>query len=182
VRLVAKGFSQRPGIEFSETWAPTGRSVILHALFALTARFGWEIWGFDISTAFLNGELSETLYMKQLPGFDDGSVRVWLLKRPLYGLRQAANAWWLKFAQGLSTIGFAKMSSDLAIYMRGEGEEKTYIFTHVDDGLCFGPRGTARATAQSVLKVFPERDLGEVRFALGLFIERDWAARTVSIS
>jgi hypothetical protein len=41
--LVAKGFSQRPGIEFSETWAPTGRSTILRALFAPAARFDWEI-------------------------------------------------------------------------------------------------------------------------------------------
>jgi hypothetical protein len=66
--------------------------------------------------------------------------------------------------------------------MWDEGGQKSYLSTHVDDRLCFGPRRTARSTAQDILKVFLGSDLGEARFALGLLIERDWAARTVSIS
>jgi hypothetical protein len=110
-----------------------------------------------IPTARLNGELSETLYMKQPPGFQDRSGRGWLLKRPLYGLRQAVNAWWLKFTQGLSSIGSEKPASDPAICSRGEGDTKAYIFIHVDDGLCFGPVGLHA----KLRKAFPGRDLGE---------------------
>jgi hypothetical protein len=61
-RLVAKGYSQRPGIEFFEAWAQVGRTAILRALFALAARFTWETWNLDISTTFLDCELSETVY------------------------------------------------------------------------------------------------------------------------
>jgi hypothetical protein len=86
-RLVAKGFMQTYEVDYNETWAPTGRAT-LRVLFALAAQYGWDIWGFDVSSAFLNAELHDQVYMEQPVGFRDGSSNVYQLLRPIYGLKQ----------------------------------------------------------------------------------------------
>jgi hypothetical protein len=74
---VAKGFAQRPNVEYHGTYAPTWRTAILLALFALAAHYRWEIWGFDVSTAFLNGKLNEELYMQPPPGETSRGYRLY---------------------------------------------------------------------------------------------------------
>jgi hypothetical protein len=77
--LDVKGNYLKEKVQFSDNWAPTGRSAILRCLFAMDAKFGWEIWSFDISGAYLNAKLKTAVYVGQPPGFDDGSDQVWCL-------------------------------------------------------------------------------------------------------
>jgi hypothetical protein len=86
-RLVAKGFSQIPGIDFEETFSPVARFETVRLLLALSALEDWEIEALDVKTAFLYGNLDEELYMEQPEGFvvKGQERKVYRLKKALYG-------------------------------------------------------------------------------------------------
>jgi hypothetical protein len=89
-RLVAKGYAQRQGIDFDEVYAPVARIETVRVLLALAAHGGWEVHHMDVKSAFLNGDLTKTVYVQQPLGFIIGdSDKMLRLKKALYGLRQA---------------------------------------------------------------------------------------------
>ncbi|CAI7888308.1 unnamed protein product [Closterium sp. NIES-54] len=88
-RLVTQGYTQREGEHYSETFAPVAKATTLRVLLALAASLDLEVEQLDVCSAFLYGLLMEEVYMRQPPGYDDGSGRVWKLKRTLYGLKQS---------------------------------------------------------------------------------------------
>jgi hypothetical protein len=93
-RLVAKGYAQRQGVDFNEVFAPVARIETVRVLLALAAQNGWEVHHMDVKSAFLNGDLLETVYVQQPPGFIVGKGdKVLKLRKALYGLRQAPRAW-----------------------------------------------------------------------------------------
>lgn len=94
-RLVAKGYVQRYGVDYEEVFAPVARIETIQLLINLAATNGWEIHHLDVKTAFLHGELKETVYVTQPEGFEvKGSEhKVYKLKKVLYGLKQAPRAW-----------------------------------------------------------------------------------------
>ena len=68
-RLVAKGYAQKEGVDYTETFAPTAKWGTIRTLFSLAAQNGWKIHHMDVKTAFLNGDLKEDVYMFQPEGF-----------------------------------------------------------------------------------------------------------------
>ncbi|MCP4341995.1 MAG: hypothetical protein GY799_24700, partial [Desulfobulbaceae bacterium] len=92
-RLVARGFSQTPGTDFSEIYSPVARNTSIRTLLAIANHEDFEIDQIDIETAFLHGDLAEEIYMEQPKGFEkkgkDGEKLVCKLKRSLYGLKQS---------------------------------------------------------------------------------------------
>ena len=96
-RLVAKGYSQRPGFDFTETFAPTVRYSAVRTILALAGLEDMEIHSLDISNAYLNGVLEEEIYMEQPEGFAVEGKEDWVcrLKKSLYGLKQAGRTWHL---------------------------------------------------------------------------------------
>ena len=125
-RVVAQGFSQRPGFDFTETWAPTAKMAAIRAILATAAFEDWEIEQVDISSAFLNGELDEDISMKVFDGlrqirpdlFKGGSPNdqdwVLALKKALYGLKQSPRQWHKELCRVMSELGFKKIESVLA--------------------------------------------------------------------
>src|ERR1700678_3477690 len=85
-RLVAKGFTQIPRIDFTETFAPVMRLDTLRLLLALTTIWGLKAHVVDIVGAYLNGDLKEEIYMQQPPEYNDGTGKVWKLNKTIYGL------------------------------------------------------------------------------------------------
>lgn len=92
-RLCAKGYSQRPGIDYGEIFAPVIRYESIRILSALAAIRDMEMQEFDVKSAFLNGELEEHIFMKQPEGFTDNPNLVCKLKKSLYGLKQSPRCW-----------------------------------------------------------------------------------------
>ena len=90
-RLVARGFVQREGIDFKEVFALVARMESVRLLLALTAAKDWRVHHLDVKSAFLNGELAETVFVRQPPDFvvKGAEHRVLRLCKELYGLRQA---------------------------------------------------------------------------------------------
>ena len=120
-RLVARGFTQEYRIDYEETFAPMARLSSVRTLIAISAARKWPLFKMDVKNAFLNGELSEEVYMKLPPGYSHPSRfphRVCRLRRALYGLKQAPRAWFAKFSSTISQQGFSGSSFDSALYLR----------------------------------------------------------------
>ena len=92
-RLVARGFTQRPGVDYWETYSPVIRMESLRAMLAIASKRGYYIKLFEVKTEFLYGELQEDIFMRQPVGFCDGTERVRKLLSSVYGLNQAARCW-----------------------------------------------------------------------------------------
>ena len=90
-RLIAQGFVQCEGIDFEEVFAPVARMESVRLLLALAVAKDWRVHHLDVKLAFLNGELAETVFVRQPSGFavKGAEHRVLLLRKALYGLRQA---------------------------------------------------------------------------------------------
>ncbi|GKF71034.1 retrotransposon protein, putative, ty1-copia subclass [Tanacetum coccineum] len=90
--LVAKGYTQTPRIDYEETFSPVADIRAIMILIAITAFYDYEIWQMDVKTAFLNGYLSEEVYIEQPEGFVNPKYlnRVCKLKHSIYGLKQAS--------------------------------------------------------------------------------------------
>lgn len=89
-RIVARGFDQTRSIDYTETFAPVARHASIRILLCHAASKELKTCIFDMNTAFLNGKLSEQIFMMQPEGFDDNLEKVCLLKRSLYGLKQVS--------------------------------------------------------------------------------------------
>ena len=107
-RLVAKGFSQREGINYIETYSPVSTKDSFRIIIALVAHFNLELHQMDVKTTFLNGSLSQDVYMVQSDGFVEPGKEnmVCKLKRSIYGLKQASRQWYLKFHDIVTSYGF----------------------------------------------------------------------------
>ena len=90
-RFVARGFSQKEGIDYDEIFAPVACYTTICSTIALAASQGWSLHQMDVKNAFLNGSIKEEVYVEQPLGFEvrDRDTHVCRLKKSLYGLKQA---------------------------------------------------------------------------------------------
>lgn len=137
-RLVARGFTQQYGVNYNETFSPVVRFTSIRVILAVAAQRRMHMKQFDVKTAFLNGDLKETVYMEQPVGFRDGSNRVCKLKRSLYGLKQASRCWNEKFTSFIKLFGFKQSRADPCVYVSKKNEALIFLAIHVDDGLVVG--------------------------------------------
>jgi len=167
-RTVAKGFSQIPGYDYDEVFAPVIRYESLRFLLAICAKNGWRPRQFDVKSAFLYGELKEEVFMRPPPGFEDGK-HVWKLKRCLYGLKQSAREWYALLSRYLKTKGFNTTSFDPCVFVHNKHE--VYLSVYVDDIAIYSADVPFTATLIQDLKMaFEITDLGEALLLLGIHI------------
>lgn len=139
-RLVAKGYSQRAGVDYHQTFAPTARFESVRLLLSMAAEKKWKILQLDVSTAFLNADLKEEIYLCQPEGFKDSKNPhlVWRLHKAIYGLKQAPREWNLRISSFFQSIDFSQMKSDNSIFVKRIEGELAVILLYVDDLLIFG--------------------------------------------
>ncbi|GIL74079.1 hypothetical protein Vretimale_10366 [Volvox reticuliferus] len=173
-RLVAKGYEQRAGIDYGELFAPTSRFASLRALLAAAAAKKMTVHQMDVSTAFLNGELKEELWMEQPPGYQsDDKAQACRLRRSIYGLKQAPRCWYDKLSEELAKFGLFPTAADPALFVKTDKTGRVYALVHVDDLLIASDKEElVIAIKKAIGACFKVRDLGEAKVYLGMEIRR----------
>ncbi|CAI6006815.1 unnamed protein product [Closterium sp. NIES-65] len=185
-RYVARGFSQRQGVDYFQTFSPTPKMTTLRVLLHIAAQRDYELHSLDFSTAFLQGSLHEEIWLRRPPGFTGTFPpgTQWSLRRPVYGLRQAPREWHDTLRTTLAALGFAPSIADPSLFLRTDTSlPPFYILVYVDD-LVFATADTAGLAyvKSELLKRHTCTDLGELRSYLGLQITRDRARRTITLT
>ena len=175
-RLVAQGFTQVPGVDYFDTFAPVAKLASIRTVLALAARHDWEIHQVDIKSAYLNGEFEddEVIYMRQPPGFliSDQPGKVLRLRCPLYGLKQSGHRWYEKLRQLLVDAGFRHCESDHAVFTKHSEEGLGIITVHVDDMMIAASSSNLLQEIKRQLKGKVEiSDLGEIHWLLGFEVQ-----------
>ena len=183
-RTVAKGFSQIPGKDFQENFAPVIIDTSLHIMLVLLAMNLLELKTeqFDIETAFLYGDLEEEIWMILPEGYPDFVREVYglpihttthcvKLLKALYGLVQAARQWWMKFKSVLSGIGYHPSGMDPCLFMKNKPDKtKSFVTIYVDDGIVFGTEQDIKETMSALNKSFKVKSLGPLQHFVGCHI------------
>lgn len=115
-RLVAKGCSQTYGIDYKEVYSPVVRYSSIRFIIALAVKNGLKIYQMDAITAFLQGDLTEDIFMTQLEGFNDGTKKVCKLYKAIYGLKQSGRVWNDKLTKMLKSYGLKKSINDPCVF------------------------------------------------------------------
>ena len=184
-RLVAKGFRQIQGVDYEETFSPVAMLKSVRILLAIAAYYDYEIWQMDVKTAFLNGHLSEDVYMTQPEGFVDpkNAGKICKLQRSIYGLKQASRSWNIRFDEVVKGFGFIKNEDEPCVYKKASGSALVFLVLYVDDILLIGNDiPMLEAVKTSLKKSFSMKDLGEAAYILGIRIYRDRSKRLIGLS
>jgi hypothetical protein len=168
-RIVAQGFSQIPGIDFTETFSSVAKFTSLQIFLTLATIHNWDIHQIDVVGAYLEGNLDEEIFMRVPKGVMSGG-KYWKLKKVLYGLKQAGRKWKERLDEVLVKLGFGKTRSDNCLYiLREKGDIVLIILIYVGDMAVTGLRFDRIITFKHNLgNQFEIMDLGELKYILGI--------------
>ncbi|CAI7859302.1 unnamed protein product [Closterium sp. NIES-53] len=185
-RYVARGFSQRQGVDYFQTFSPTPKMTTLQVLLHVAAQREDEFHSLDFSTVFLQGSLHEEIWLRRPHSFT-GSFPAgtqWSLRWPVYGLRQAHREWHETVKTTLAALGFTPSTADPSLFLRSDTSLPSfYVLVYVDD-LVFATADTKAPTLvkSELQKRHTCTDLGELRSYPGLQITQDRARRTITLT
>nr|XP_020162313.1 uncharacterized mitochondrial protein AtMg00810-like [Aegilops tauschii subsp. strangulata] len=175
VRWFVRGFRQRAGIDFTDTFAAVVKPGTIRTVLHLAVSRAWPVHQMDVSNSFLHGHLEEQVFCQQPTGFVDPVLpdHVCLLSRSLYGLKQAPRAWYQRIAAFLHQLGFRSTRSDASLFVYHQGSDTAYLLLYVDDIILTACTAgllsqlTARLRAEFAIK-----DLGPLHYFLGVEVVR----------
>ncbi|XP_010436786.1 PREDICTED: uncharacterized protein LOC104720600 [Camelina sativa] len=170
-RLVAQGYDQEEGIDYMETYSPVVRTATVRSVLHFATVMRWDIKQMDVQNAFLHGDLTETVYMKQPTGFVDPSKpeHVCLLHKSIYDLKQSPRAWFDKFSTYLFEFGFTCCIPDPSLFVYMKGNAIILLLLYVDDMLITGNSSEALTSLLTALNSqFHMKDLGQMQYFLGI--------------
>ena len=176
-RLVALGYSQIPGVDFTDNYAPVVNDVTIRVVLVLYYCNNWYVESIDIETAFLYGELEEKIYMKVPDGLmeietEDLEGKCLELEKSIYGLVQSARQFAKHFFALLSKIGFKSFGSDNCLMMRKDEEGIVVICVYVDDVLCFGNEESVKEAIKEIEKLYKVKRTGNLGEFIGVTMEK----------
>jgi hypothetical protein len=183
-RFVAKGFKQKYGVDYHETYAPVVRYDSLRVILALTASRDLQLLQIDVQTAFLYGELDQKIYIKQPEGYVTPGHEhfVCLLHKGLYGLKQSSRLWYQKLQSSLIQLDFKQSEADPCVYTRETEGAFIILAVWVDDGLLAFDDPTAAATIIHHLQSEYKMTCSPAEHFVGLVINHDRQNRKLYLS
>nr|KAJ0214373.1 hypothetical protein LSAT_V11C400171290 [Lactuca sativa] len=170
-RLVAQGFSQVSGLDYSHTFSPVVKAATVRIVLTLAIINGWSLRQLDVNNAFLHGTLGDTVFMQQLLGFVDTRYpdHVCKLNKAIYGLKQAPRAWFHRLSTFLVAHGFSCSRADPSLFIFRKGSCLLYLLVYVDDLILTGSDTSVISSFVTQLHAeFRIKDLGRLSYFLGL--------------
>jgi hypothetical protein len=181
-RFVAKGCSQRDGLDYTETFSHVICMASLRLFLAIAASRDLELCQLDIDTAFLYAPIKEDVYIRQPLGFADGTSQLCHLKRGLYGLKQSPREFNMMLRAWRVDHGWQQCVSDPCIYIIRTGQVFTMIALYVDDIPAACNDATCLTSFKALLGArFKIKDMGDLSQLLGMHITRNRSARTIAL-
>jgi len=172
-RLCAKGFTQRYGIDFYETFAPVAKIKSIRALAQISASEGLVMYQDDVPSAFVRADLQELAIMDQIPGYNDGTGRYCVLQKTLYGLKQSPREWNKVIDGYLKNEGFKPIHADNCIYIKRLGKEIILVAVYVDDIITCGKKNSVavKTFRNSMHEHFKMKPGGILELYLGCYFQ-----------
>jgi transposase InsO family protein len=182
-RLVAQGYSQKPGDDFTETFAPVMRFETLRTLLAVAAINDWEIHQMDVKGAYLNGRIREELCMKQPPGFDDGTGRYWKLNHPIYGLKQAGNEWNKDYNATMRGFTYQRLLCDYCVHIKRQDDLFVILISWIDDIIAISNSSKfLKESEEELRKIYEMKVLETPELLLGIHVQRNRKERIITLT
>ena len=182
-RLVACGYTQKPGLDYEETFSPVVRFESVRSVLALAAHFKMKLHQMDVKTTFLNGELSEEVYMSQPEGFKVKGKENYVcqLKRSIYGLKQSPRCWNTTLDIQLQSMGFTQTKGDPCLYVSTD-RDPVIIAVYIDDILIAAVTDEKISEVKSAItERFDVKDMRELSYFLGIKVVQDCKANSIWI-
>ena len=178
-RLVAQGFSQRPGIDYEETYSPVMDAITFRFLISLAVSEELDMRLMDVITAYLYGSIDSDIHMKIPEGFKlpevvstkPCSMLSIKLQRSLYGLKQSGRMWYNRLSEYLLKEGYINNPICPCVFIKKSETGFAIIAVYVDDLNLVGTPEELTKTAEYLKKEFEMKDLGKTKFCIGLQIE-----------
>jgi hypothetical protein len=166
-RFVARGFSQKEGIDYEETFAPVARYTSILTILSLVAIMKWKVHQMDVKTTFLNGEIKGEVYVEQPQGFEvhDRETHVCRLKK-------APRAWYVRIDSFLMSLGFTKSSVDPNLYFKVVDDGPVILLLYVDDLFLTGMEKLISECKRKLAIEFEMKDLGMMHYFLGFEVRQ----------
>ncbi len=172
--LVAKGFTQVFGQDFTFTFTPVAHWESIRTILCIATLNNFELRHIDVKNAYLNAPLQEEIYMVVPKGCKS---LYWRLQKGLYGLQQAGRQWYMHLHKVYTTLGFHHYQSDWSVYIRRSPSVLSISTTSVDDLLlASSSKSESNLTTSEIKNKFAITDSGDTEWLLGCQIRR-WRER-----
>ncbi|GJR04657.1 retrovirus-related pol polyprotein from transposon TNT 1-94 [Tanacetum coccineum] len=172
---MSRGYRQKEGIDFEESFALVARLEAIRIILAFAAYMNMVVYQMDVKTAFLNGNLREEVYVSHPDGFvdKDNPNHVYKLKKALYGLKQALRTWYDMLYSFLISQDFSKGSVDPTLFIRRDGKELLLVQIYVDDIIFAASTPELYDLFSKIMcSKFKMSMMGKISFFLGLQISQ----------
>jgi hypothetical protein len=169
-RFVTRGFSQKEGIDYEETFAHVYKYTSIRTIITLSSKMKWKLHQMDVKTTLLNGVIEEEVYIEQPQGFEveDRKTHVCGLNKAMYGLKQAPRARYGRIDSFLMRLRFTKNKVDPNLYFKVMNDEPVILLLNLDDLFLTGEENLITDCKKKLVADFEMKDLGSMNYFLGL--------------